>query len=362
MELANNPEVQEWYRALVEDCKAIITEAVFISRWARVEGYHQLGERIATENNLNREEIYGKKILQGLAKSLNTSERTLYYAIQFFEKYPQLDEVPEGKNISWNKIVTQYLPEGSKELDAPAQEDKAAELQTSWEVEPGQVWILGNHRLVCGDSTDPYTLGIALDGSMPDVLINDPPYGMNLDTDYSKMPSTKPEGNKVYSPVHGDDIQFDYRSTILRCNEEFWFGADYYRKTIPDGGSWLVWDKRVEEKFDAMIGSAFELIWSKVKHKREIIRHNNTLFSGESEAKNKLHPTQKPTKVIEWIIERYSNRGNIIADLYAGTGTTILACENRGRICIAMEIDPKYVAVSLERWLKATNIQPRLEI
>ena len=73
-------ELQEqWYEALVDECKDIITETIFTSRWALVEGYHKLGERILEEhNNFERAKIYGQKILQGLAKSLNTSERTLY--------------------------------------------------------------------------------------------------------------------------------------------------------------------------------------------------------------------------------------------------------------------------------------------
>ena len=110
----NNIVKSKWYEALVEDCKDIITEAIFTSRWALVEGYHQLGERIVTENNLDRKEIYGKNILQGLAKSIGMSERTLYYAIQFYEKYPELDTVPEGKNISWHKLVNKYLPSKEK--------------------------------------------------------------------------------------------------------------------------------------------------------------------------------------------------------------------------------------------------------
>ena len=84
----NNPEqtdivTRDWYKLLVDDCKAIVTEAVFNSRWALVEGYHMLGERIVTEHNLDRREIYGKKIAQGLAQSIGLSERTINYAVQF---------------------------------------------------------------------------------------------------------------------------------------------------------------------------------------------------------------------------------------------------------------------------------------
>jgi len=279
---------------------------------------------------------------------------------------PYVDEqnvdewLAKARNLSRTDLRYEITESLSENLDADIQIDRAEELLQKWQCEVGQVWKIGEHRLVCGDSTDANLLSLALNGYEPNVIITDPPYGMNLDTDYSKMPSTKPEGNKTYSPIIGDDKPFDYQSVILRCDEEFWFGADYYCKSIPDGGSWLVWDKRVEPKFDAMIGSAFELIWSKQKHKREFIRHNNTLFSGEAEAKNKLHPTMKPTKVIEWIVDKYSRRGQTIVDLYSGTGSTILACENLGRKCVAIELDPKYVAVTLERLLDAIHIEPVL--
>jgi len=118
----NEIEVQEWYNALVSDCHDIMKEAVFISRWALVEGYHSLGKRILEEHdNFERAKIYGEKIVQGLAESLNMSSRILWYAMQFVQKYPDLNKVPEGKNITWNKIITKYLTT-SKEPEQPTQE------------------------------------------------------------------------------------------------------------------------------------------------------------------------------------------------------------------------------------------------
>ena len=108
----NKLQNQEWYENLVEECKAIITEAVFTSRWALVEGYWKLGERVSGENkNFERNAIYGEKIVQGLAESLDTSSRTVHYALQVYKKYPDLTQLPEGKNITWNKLITKYLPE-----------------------------------------------------------------------------------------------------------------------------------------------------------------------------------------------------------------------------------------------------------
>lgn len=102
---------QEWYSELIEECKNIITETIFTSRWALVEGYHKLGERILEENdNFERVKIYGQEIVQRVATSLEKSGRTIQFAIQFAKKYPSLDSVPEGKNISWHKICNKYLP------------------------------------------------------------------------------------------------------------------------------------------------------------------------------------------------------------------------------------------------------------
>lgn len=108
------------------------------------------------------------------------------------------------------------------------------------------------------------------------VIITDPPYGMDLDTDWSDV-----RGGK-YDRVKGDEKEFDPRpffELFKDVKEQFWWGADYYARHLPyKVGSWLVWDKRSKEGFessgdpDAMIGSMFELCWSKNKHRREILR------------------------------------------------------------------------------------------
>ena len=104
-----------WYNDLVGDCQEIMTEAIFQSRWILVEGYHQLGMRIRNDLNFTEYAKGNGKALQDLAIKIKTSERTVYYALQFYDKYPSLDKVPEGKNISWNKLITKYLPETTRE-------------------------------------------------------------------------------------------------------------------------------------------------------------------------------------------------------------------------------------------------------
>jgi len=103
---------EQWYEALIDECKDIITETIFTSRWALVEGYHKLGERILEDEDKFPKDIRGYQQMSSyVTTSLGCSQRTIERAIQFAKKYPSLDNVPEGKNISWNKICNLYLPE-----------------------------------------------------------------------------------------------------------------------------------------------------------------------------------------------------------------------------------------------------------
>lgn len=109
---------QEWYRALIEEADAIITESGEASRWALVEGYHQLGMRILEDTkNFERADIYGDKIVQHVAQSLGKSLRTIQYAVQFADKFPKLDNVPGGKAITWHKVCNVILVGKSVDKD-----------------------------------------------------------------------------------------------------------------------------------------------------------------------------------------------------------------------------------------------------
>lgn len=111
----------EWFDALVEECKAISVEYGFTQRWSQVEGRHALGLRILADNdNFKRTSVYGLQVTKKIAAALNISERTIQYAIQFATKFPDLNMLPAGKNISWSKIVKEYLPDNP----IPKQETK----------------------------------------------------------------------------------------------------------------------------------------------------------------------------------------------------------------------------------------------
>jgi site-specific DNA-methyltransferase (adenine-specific) len=227
----------------------------------------------------------------------------------------------------------------------------------------GDVWQLGNHRLMVGDSFSRESVEKLMNGEKAELVFCDPPYGMNLDADYSKMVSDKHPAGKKHSNIIHDDKDFD-PSFILEffsyCDEIFLFGFDYYADKLPNGTP-LVWDKRVEERYDAIIGSAFELIWSKRKRKREIIRHEYSSWAArlaDNVGGQKAHPTMKPVGMLTKVLDL--TKGKLVVDLFLGSGSTLIACEQTDRTCYGMELDPKYCDVILTRWETLTGQKAEL--
>lgn len=230
----------------------------------------------------------------------------------------------------------------------------------------GDLYILGSHRLLCGDATKKEDVERLMDGKKADMVFTDPPYGMHLDTDFSSMKGIGK--GKKYKSVKNDDKDFD-PSCILNkfdyCKEIFLWGADYYAEWIPERnkGSWFVWDKTEggvspNSAYDKMYGSNFELCWSKTKHKRALAR---ILWKGifglnKDDTKKRIHPTQKPVELVLWFFEKF--KADLILDPFLGSGSTMIAAEKTGRICYGMEIDPWYSQVCLERWAKYTGKDP----
>ena len=257
-------------------------------------------------------------------------------------------------------------------------EDEAPEVDEDAEpiTKLGDIWQLGRHRLMCGDSTDKATVELLMDGKKADMVFTDPPYGMNLDTDYSGMKnnldfakSKNFTGGKKYEQGKVDDFNPSMIDAVLSIDakEMFLWGADYFAELLPckNDGSWIVWDKRangnddIEEDYssDKMYGSCFELCWSRNRHKRDIARVKwACVFGTEQEFDHKrYHPTQKPIKLAEWFLKRYSKDGHIVIDLFGGSGSTLIACEQLDRTCYMMELDPKYCDVIIKRWEKFTG-------
>ena len=267
---------------------------------------------------------------------------------------------------------------GFQEEDEQAEvtEDEVPDVPEEPICKVGDLWQLGRHRLICGNSTDIAVIDRLMDGVKADMVFTDPPYGMNLDTDYSGMKNhldfAKEKhftGGKKYEQGKVDEFHPEMVNAVLTmdADEMFLWGADYFAEMLPNknDGSWIVWDKRangnddVDEDYssDKMYGSCFELCWSKKKHKRNIARVKWAgVFGTEQEFDHKrYHPTQKPIKLAGWFLERYSKENQNIVDLFGGSGSTLIACEQLNRRCFMAELDPKYCDVIIQRWEKFTG-------
>jgi DNA modification methylase len=229
----------------------------------------------------------------------------------------------------------------------------------------GDVWLLGEHRVMCGDSLVVANLDLLMNGKKAGCVLTDPPYGIDLNTDYSQMPDRTVKGVK-YSKVIGDNKPFD--ASILRSYfdyvvEQFWWGANYYRSTLSNkdlDGSWLVWDKR-NEGSDSVLGSGFELCWSANKHKQDLLRYLWNGFTAKEKNEKRVHPTQKPIALLAEIIDRWATNSCIVVDLFGGSGSTLIAAHETNRVAYLMELDPHYVDVICARFQKLTGILPVLE-
>lgn len=329
-----------WQQPIVCDEKGVI-----IIGHCRLLAAKKLGLKkvpVKTVDSLSEEQV---KKLRALDNKLNESEWDFDLLA---EDIGELDF--SGFDIDWG------FPENEEETEII--EDEVPEVDD--ENEPicklGDIWQLGNHRLMCGDSTDKATVEKLMNGEKADMVFTDPPYGMKLDTDYSGM---RRKGKK-YDKVIGDNEDFSplLITSIFEnfdCEEIFLWGVDYYFDLIPNfkDGSLIVWDKTLQTNGNAGYNSEFELLWTKTPHKKEVIHFNWFRYFGLSsqDINTREHPTQKPLQVITPYIEKYSKENNIIVDVYGGSGSTLIACEQLNRVCYMAELDPKYCDVILKRYI-----------
>jgi DNA modification methylase len=264
--------------------------------------------------------------------------------------------------IEWGLDIPNFEPEV---LEAEEDNFSVPEGGIETDIVLGDLFEIGEHRLLCGDSTDSDQVAKLMNGQKADMVFTDPPYGMFLDTNYDQMFANDKNHKKTgerFEKVKGDHNDFvpELINTIFACfndtKEIFIWGADYFAELIPDriNGSWVVWDKRCDENMDKVSGNTFELCWSKQKHKRLVAR---ILWSGhhgmhKDDTKTRVHPTQKPTELAKWFFNQWGNNNDLVADLFLGSGSTMAASHQLKRKCYGMELDPKYCQVIVDRMRK----------
>jgi DNA modification methylase len=243
------------------------------------------------------------------------------------------------------------------QLQGATDPDQVPEIHKNPVTKLGDLWKLGNHRLLCGDSTEALKVQELLNGEKIDLVFTDPPYGVSLE-DTGKLWCDVFSLWRVYFA--------DYSS--------------YYIATASGGG---LLDLMMRSLFEAGMSYKHILIWNKNNHvlgrcdyhyKHEPIlygwvnahkfygegQHNNSVWDIPKPLKNELHPTMKPIALIENCILNSSKLGNLVADMFLGSGSTIIACEKTERRCYGMELSPSYCDVIVKRWEDFTGKKAEL--
>lgn len=292
------------------------------------------------------------------------------------EKLATLTE--QARAVATNADVRALLEQLAKEAGARGLNGSSSEepadlasqgeaLRQQWGVEAGQLWDVPSrkasqhsHRILCGDALDAADLARLVAQRSVDALISDPPYGCGLLPAKGRLGSHSSRAGipgTLYEPVAGDDRPFD-PSPFLSYPIAVLWGANWYCSRLPDTSCWLVWNKRDGTASNDMADA--ELAWTNLQGPTRLFSHRWMGMIRDSErGETRLHPTQKPVALFEWVIEQCRlPHGATILDPFAGSGASLLAAERTGRATLAMEIVPAYVAVMLQRCRDA-GLEPR---
>lgn len=247
----------------------------------------------------------------------------------------------------------------------PEEEEEAEEIVPR--MKAGEVWQLGRHRLMCGDSTDKADVLKLLDGARADMVFTDPPYGVNV------------EGGKNNNTIAGDLTQTAIPFSFEICTEiatkdaaRFYFCGgesnislyfklfERYLRQMP---KLLVWVKENQVLSHNNYHKQYELIFFGYKKgggnvwfsSREMKDASDVWNVSRDPSKTYVHPTQKPVELPARAIRNSSKEGDIVFEPFSGSGSTMLACEQLNRICYAMELDPVYCEATIKRWEQLTG-------
>jgi DNA modification methylase len=250
-------------------------------------------------------------------------------------------------------------------VDGNTDDDAVPEVSATPISRPGDVWELGNHRLVCGDATDPKSYEALMADSTADMVFCDPPYGVN----YANSAKDKLRG--THRPILNDNLGEDFEPflkaaltpMLQRCT-----GAVYVAMSSSEldtlqsafraaGGKWstfIIWAKNTFTLGRADYQRQYEPIlygWPEGQNRHWCgDRDQGDVWNIKKPQKNDLHPTMKPVELVERAIRNSSRPGDIVLDPFGGSGTTLIAAEKSGRIGWLIELDPKYVDVIVRRW------------
>jgi DNA modification methylase len=348
-------------------------------------------------------DVDDERALRILLADNRTSDIAGYDDRQLAELLKELSALPDqflgtGYDSDALDALLRELGESDEPVtpDPGAQVDKAEELLSKWKVERGQLWLIGDHRLLCGDSTNAGDVKRLMDGQRAILFATDPPYlvdydGTNHPSAWDDPPKVKARKNKDWAGSYGKS--WDDASQGEELYEAFIRVA--IEQAIQKNAAWYCWHasrnqamvERVWQRFGAFLHQ--QIIWVKnrpvLNYMWYMCAHEPCLFGWVRGHKPPLthgkdaefprsewtfpvpdgedrpeHPTTKPPELFAIPMLEHTKRGDICYEPFCGSGSQMVAAEQLGRQCYALEIEPKYVAVTLER-MAGMGLKPRLD-
>lgn len=248
------------------------------------------------------------------------------------------------------------------------------ELPVQGKTKSGNVWILGKHRLMCGNSLDPEDVNKLMRGERADLLLTDPPYNINYQ-------GATEEKLTIQNDSMGDEEFRGFLTNAFSCADSVMKpGASFYiwhaesegynfRGSLRDVG-WQVRQCIIWNKSQMTLGRQ-DYQWKHEpclygwteggSHSWYSDRKQTTVLNFDKPLRNGEHPTMKPVELFAYLIENSSKKGDAVLDLFGGSGTTLIACEQLGRNAFIMELDEKYCDVIINRWEQLTGREAVLE-
>ena len=254
---------------------------------------------------------------------------------------------------------------GADEQPGETDEDEIPEVEDEPVSRQGDVWIMGDHRLLCGDSTSKQNLDKLMSGELADMAFTDPPY--NVDYGNNAKDKMRGKDRRIMNDNLGDDFyQFlkDALANLLSVTKGACYIAmssselDTLQKAFRDaGGKWstfIVWAKNTftlgrsdyQRQYEPILygwREGNDHFWCGARDQGDVWFFNKPV-------KNDLHPTMKPVELVERALRNSSKSRDIVIDLFGGSGSTLIACEKTGRAARLIELDPKFVDVIVRRW------------
>ena len=243
--------------------------------------------------------------------------------------------------------------------------DVDGELENPAVTQSGDLWLLGKHRLVCGDSTKAETFTVLMDGNHANLVVTDPPYNVNYEGTAGKIKNDNMADDKFYTFLL--DAFTNTEKAMAKDASIYVFHADTeglnFRKAFSDAGFYLsgtcIWKKQSLVLGRSPYHWQHEPVlfgWKKSgKHSWYSDRKQSTIWEFDKPRKNGDHPTMKPIPLVAYPVTNSSMTGCIVLDPFGGSGSTLIACEQTDRVCYTIELDEKYCDVIVKRYIEQSG-------